>query len=123
MRLLVIGGTGFLSGAVVREALAAGHRVTIVTRGHRPAPPGVEALVADRGDPVTVAAVLAGHEFDAAIDCIGFRKVDAQQDLDLLPRCTQRLVFISTDFVYGGEPRRLPLAEDAPTSALNEYGL
>jgi nucleoside-diphosphate-sugar epimerase len=123
MRLLVIGGTGFLSGTVVREALSAGHQVTIVTRGRRPVPPGVEALLADRGDTASVASVLAGREFDAAIDCIGFRKEDAEQDLDPLPHCTERLVFISTDFVYGGEPRRLPLTEDAPTSALNQYGL
>jgi nucleoside-diphosphate-sugar epimerase len=32
------------------------------------------------------------------------------------------LVLISTDFVYGGEPRRLPLTEDAPSVALNDYG-
>jgi nucleoside-diphosphate-sugar epimerase len=123
MRLLVIGGSGFLSGTVVREALAAGHQVTIVTRGRRPAPSGVEALVADRSDTASVAAALAGQRFDAVIDCIGYQVADAEQDLELLPRYTQRLVFISTDFVYGGEPRRLPLTEDAPTAALNDYGL
>jgi nucleoside-diphosphate-sugar epimerase len=122
MQFLVIGGSGFLSGAVVREAQAAGHWVTIITRGKRPAPAGVEALVADRHDGAAMAAALAGRRFDAVIDCIGYRLDDAAQDLQLFPGHAGHLVFISTDFVYAGEPRRLPLTEDAPTVALNDYG-
>jgi nucleoside-diphosphate-sugar epimerase len=122
MNLLVLGGTGFLSGTVVREALAAGHRVTTVTRGRRPAPRGVEALVADRSDRTALAAALRGRQFDAVIDCIGFKVEDAAQDLELFAGRASHLVFISTDFVYGGEPRRLPLTEEAPTAALNSYG-
>src|SRR5947209_5510318 len=122
MRLLVIGGTGFLSGTVVREATAAGHDVSIVTRGRRPPPAGVEALVADRSDTPALAAALGGRTFDAVIDCIGFRPEDAAQDIELFAGRAAHLVFISTDFVYGGEPRRLPLTETAPTEALNPYG-
>lgn len=122
MRLLILGGTGFLSGAVVREAQAAGHQVTIVTRGRRPVPDGVEALAADRADRAAFAAALGGREFDAVIDCIGFRVEDSAQDLELFASRAGHLVFISTDFVYGGEPRRLPLTEDAPTRSLNDYG-
>src|SRR5205823_7224297 len=83
MQFLVIGGTGFLSGAVVREAQAAGHRVTIITRGKRAAPAGVEALIADRSDGAAMAAALAGRDFDAVIDCIGYRVEDAAQGLQL----------------------------------------
>src|SRR5260370_31439320 len=122
MNLLVLGGTGFLSGTVVREALAAGHRVSMVTRGRRPALPGVEALVADRSDRAALVGALGGRAFDAVIDCIGFKVEDAAQDLELFAGRAGHLVFISTDFVYGGEPRRLPLTEDAPTTALNSYG-
>ncbi len=122
MQLLVIGGTGFLSGTVVREAQSAGHAVTILTRGSRPAPPGVEALVADRSDGPSVSAALGERQFDAVIDCIGFHSPDAAQDLAVCNGRAGRLVFISTDFVYGGEPRRLPLTEAAPTDSLNDYG-
>jgi uncharacterized protein YbjT (DUF2867 family) len=38
MKTLVIGGSGFLSGAVVRQLQEAGHEVTVFTRGRRPAP-------------------------------------------------------------------------------------
>lgn len=122
MNLLILGGTGFLSGTVVREALAAGHRVTMMTRGRRPPPPAVEALVADRSDTMAVSAALGDRTFDAVIDCIGFKVEDAAQDLALFAGRAGHLVFISTDFVYGGEPRCLPLGEDAPTAALNGYG-
>jgi nucleoside-diphosphate-sugar epimerase len=122
MNLLVIGGSGFLSGTVVREAIAAGHRVTIVTRGRRPVPPEVEAVVADRADHAAMSAALGNRKFEAVIDCIGFKAEDAAQDVELFAGRAGHLVFISTDFVYGGEPRRLPLTEDASTAALNTYG-
>src|SRR5207249_8079807 len=82
----------------------------------------VEALIADRSDTHSLAAALGDRTFDAVIDCIGFKPEDAAQDLELIAGKAAQLVFISTDFVYGGEPRRLPLAEDAPTVALNNYG-
>jgi nucleoside-diphosphate-sugar epimerase len=122
MRLLIIGGSGFLSGTLVGEASGAGHQVTVVTRGRRPLPRGVEALVADRSETAAVAAALGGREFDAVVDCIGFRVEDAAQDLELFAGRAGHLVFISTDFVYGGQPRRLPLTETATTDALNPYG-
>jgi nucleoside-diphosphate-sugar epimerase len=122
VRLLIIGGTGFLSGTFAREACQAGHAVTTLTRGRRPVSPGVEALVADRSETPAVAAALGERSFDAVIDCIGFRLEDAAQDLRLFAGRAAHLVFISTDFVYGGEPRRLPLLEDSPTQALNAYG-
>jgi nucleoside-diphosphate-sugar epimerase len=122
MRLLVIGGTGFLSGTVVREATTAGHEVTILTRGLRPAPAGVEALAVDRSDTAATLAAVGDRVYDAVIDCIGFRPEHAAQDVELCAGRAAQLVFISTDFVYGGEPRRLPLGEGAPTKALNPYG-
>ncbi len=49
MRLLVLGGTGWLGRAVAQHAVAGGHRVTCVTRGGSgPLPHGVHPVVADR---------------------------------------------------------------------------
>src|SRR5438045_1892348 len=86
--------------------------------------PATSGLAAGGRDRMTV----GGYRCDylsrgfAVIDCIGYRVEDAAQDLELFAGRTGQLVFISTDFVYGGEPRRLPLTEDAPTVALNDYG-
>ncbi|RYV52190.1 NAD-dependent epimerase/dehydratase family protein [Pengzhenrongella frigida] len=80
MRLLVIGGTGWLGGTVVRAALARGDEVTTLTRG-RTAPAGsprdgalrgVRALVADRADPADVDRALTGRTFDAVVDTAGY---------------------------------------------------
>lgn len=125
MNTLVLGGTGFLSSALVAECLAAGHRVTTVTRGSgkRPAPPeGVESLYADRSDPESLRAALAGRSFDIVLDAILYRPDDARAAVELFRGRTGRYVFISTDFVYGGEPRRYPLDEDTPREALSGYG-
>jgi nucleoside-diphosphate-sugar epimerase len=125
MNVLVIGGTGFLSSAVVQTALDAGHTVSVVTRGsaNRPAPPeGVEALVADRSNAESLKAALGDRTFDIVVDCVLFRPVDAESVVTLFQGRTKRYVFISTDFVYGGEPRTFPLSEDAPRASLNAYG-
>lgn len=113
MNVLVVGGSGFLSGHVVSAALAAGHGVTVVTRGKRRAAEGVIAIVADRQDRAAFAGAVeaSGQKWDIAIDCIGFTAGDAQQDIDVLaPRCGH-LVFVSTDFVFSPTNRPFPVDE------------
>jgi 2'-hydroxyisoflavone reductase len=67
MRLLILGGTGFIGPHQVRYALARGHHVTIFNRGRqKEAWPGpVEELIGDRdGDLKT----LEGGDWDVCID-------------------------------------------------------
>lgn len=66
MRLLVLGGTAWLGGEIVRAALDRGHHLVCMARGARPAPDGATLVAADRDDAQSYSA-LAG-EFDAAID-------------------------------------------------------
>lgn len=113
MNILVIGGSGFLSGHVTRVARDAGHTVTIVTRGQKPAPDGVTVIVADRQDRAGFASAIGSPQqpWDLAIDCIGFSAADAEQDVDVIaPRC-KHLVFVSTDFVYSTVNRPFPVDE------------
>ena len=125
MNVLILGGTGFLSSALVAESLRGGHTVTVVTRGRAgrsDPPPGVETLHADRSDPIALAAALAGRVFDLVIDSILFKPQHARDAVQLFWGRVGCYVFISTDFVYGGEPRTYPITEDAPRHALNPYG-
>jgi nucleoside-diphosphate-sugar epimerase len=113
MRVLLIGGSGFLSSHVFDACLAARHDVAVVTRGQRPVRAGARAIVADRNDRDAFARAIAdaGATWDLVIDGIGYSAADAQQDVDvLLPRCAQ-LVFVSTDFVYAREGRPFPVTE------------
>ena len=124
MNVLVIGGSGFLSSAIVREALSRGHDVTTVTRGSsgRAVVEGTRAVFADRSDPAALRAAVAGMDFDIVIDSILFKPEDARAAVDIFGGRVQRYVFISTDFVYGGEPRRFPLDESSPRRPVGGYG-
>jgi nucleoside-diphosphate-sugar epimerase len=59
MKVLVLGGSGFVSGTLARRARDAGHAVTVVTRGRQPVDGDFSAIVADLGDRPTFAAAIA----------------------------------------------------------------
>ena len=68
-RTLVVGGTGFLGSAIAATALAAGHDVSILTRGQTTALAGVTPLVADRFGPMDA---LRGQQFDLVFDTCAY---------------------------------------------------
>jgi nucleoside-diphosphate-sugar epimerase len=68
MRILVLGGTAFLSAEIVRQAVAGGHRTACLARGTAgPPPPGAEWIRADRSLGANAYDDVAG-EWDAVID-------------------------------------------------------
>lgn len=68
MRLLVLGGTAWLSATVAAEAARLGHQVTCLARGRSgQAPAGTTLVPADRDQPGAYDAV-AGEEWDAVVD-------------------------------------------------------
>ena len=48
MRILLMGGTRFIGKPLVQQLLAAGHQLTLFTRGRQPIPAGVLHLSGDR---------------------------------------------------------------------------
>lgn len=124
-KILIIGGSGFVSGTLARMARDQGHEVWVVTRGQKPLPEGVIPLLADRKDPVAFKAAVAGANvrWDLVVDCIGFEVGDARQDLDVFASCAGHLVFISTDFVFDPLRRRFPQPFDTPATLTDDtYG-
>lgn len=122
-RLLIIGGSGHVSGNLARVAVEQGWQVTIVTRGQRPVPEGVTALVADRKDTAAMHAALGDERWDLAVDCIGYEVADARQDVELLRERCGQFVFISTDFVFDPPRRRFPQPVENPYFLQDEsYG-
>lgn len=115
MKVLVIGGSGHVSGAVVRAALAQKHQVWTITRGLRPSIPGVNSLIAERHDGPGMKAVVEplGVIWDLVVDCIGYEPADLRQDLELFRNRARQLVFVSTDFVFDPAWRSFPQPEES----------
>lgn len=117
MRLLVLGGTVFLSRAVAEEAVRRGHDVVCACRGASgDVPDGARHLQLDRAaaDPAEVGRLLGDEPWDAVVDVARHPSwvraaVEATRDA--------HWVFVSTLNVYrddstpGGTPETLPLHE------------
>lgn len=99
MNLLIIGGTTFLGPALVAEALAGGHRVTLFNRGLSSREPvaGVELI---KGDRETDLHRLAGRSWDAAIDTCGYIPRLVKLSAQALSGSVRHYTFISTLSVY-----------------------
>jgi 2'-hydroxyisoflavone reductase len=121
MRLLVLGGTGFVGRQIVERALARGDEVTLFNRGLT-APelfPAAELLRGDRaGD---LRALRDGGPWDAAIDVTGYRPEDVAASSQALAGRVEHLTFISTISVYD-DVSQPGVEEDAPLAPLSGRG-
>ncbi len=96
--VLILGGTGWLSGKVAEKWADAGAAVTCLARGGRPAPYGTTLVTADRDDPVAYAAV-AEREWDEVVD-ISSNQVHVAAAVAALGERTKHWTYVSTVSVY-----------------------
>lgn len=123
LRVLIIGGSGFVSGTLARMAVDLGHEVTVVTRGQRAVPSGVTVVTVDRNDREGFTRRIASlPDWDLVVDAIAYTPEDARQDVEVFRGRTGRLIFISTDFVYDPHCRKIPVTEDGAAYASSGYG-
>ena len=131
MRLLVLGGTVFVSKTVAAEAVARGHDVTCAARGTSGSVPAGATLVrVDRDAPDGLAA-LAGAEFDAVVDVAAISYPWVADALALLGAGAKHWTFVSTINVYSddettgqrpGSPQVEPLREGGTRADTSHYG-
>ncbi len=121
MRILVLGGTGFLGRHFVEGALQSGHDVTLFNRGKSGANlyPEVETLVGDRaaGD----LSALVGRTWDVTIDTAGYLPNVAQAvraAAEELKDAVDYYAFVSSIEVYS-ERRRALTDETASVHAID----
>jgi UDP-glucose 4-epimerase len=142
LRILVVGGAGFVGSTSVEGFLAAGHDVVVyddLSTGHADAVLKPAQLV--RGsvhERDRLEALLRHEKIDAVLHCAAKSLVgESMADPALYYRHNvaggvamleamhaagvTRLVYSSTAAVYG-EPRRVPIAEADRTEPINPYG-
>lgn len=131
MKILLIGGTGFIGPHVIRKLQGNGHEVTIFHRGNRPVPAGVREIIGDSNHLVEFRETLAREKFDAVIDFILSSARQATTLIQTFRGITQRVVALSSMDVYRawgvfyglepGGPQPLPLTEDSELRAKSPY--
>ena len=123
MEVLIVGGTGNLSGSLVPLLLQRGDKVTIVNRGNRPTPLECEHIQADINNAEEFKAKLAGVSADCVIDFICFEMKEAQFDYNIFGGNIGQFIFISTCMVYKKPHERIPITEGHPRgNPYSEYG-
>jgi nucleoside-diphosphate-sugar epimerase len=115
MKILFLGGTGFISTAVSRLALARGLDLYHLNRGQRAAPlTGVQSLIADIHQPGQVRQALADHRFDVVVDWIAYTPADVERDLALFAGRVKQFIFISSASAYQKPPSHPVITESTP---------
>ena len=116
MRVLVVGGTEFISLHTLQALRRDGHEVVVLNRGRRPErlPPGVRTIVADRLDHAALRTALARERFDGVVDVTYAPTTgpDVEALLDALDDRAGHVIFISTGRVYD---HALPIPFDEAT--------
>jgi UDP-glucose 4-epimerase len=141
VRILVVGGAGYVGSTSVEHLLEAGHEVVVydnLTSGHRSAvPDGARLVVGEIADRLRLEHLLRDG-IDAVLHCAArslvgesmtdpglYYRVNVAGGVALLEAMKHtgvtRLVYSSSAAVYG-EPRRVPIAEADRTQPINAYG-
>ncbi len=116
MKLLIIGGTGFLGRHLVDVALKRGHELTLFNRGqHDPQLlPSVEQLHGNRDGDLTL---LQGRHWDAVIDTCGYVPRVVRASAEALTNSVDRYIFISSISVYA-DFSKVGLTENASVATI-----
>ena len=115
LRILVLGGTGFLGPHFVEAARARGHVLTLFNRGKTNPGlfPDIEKL---QGDRKTDLKALEGRHWDAVLDTSAYIPADVTRSAGLLSKNVDHYLIVSTISVYAkldkpGMDEDSPLAE------------
>jgi 2'-hydroxyisoflavone reductase len=120
LRILFLGGTGFLGPAEVEYALARGHTVTLFNRGRTNTHlfPDVEKLVGDRAAPDLSA--LEGREWDVVLDTSASIATWVKDTTELLKDSVGRYLFVSSISAHT-DNSVMWQDEDAPVFSRADY--
>ncbi len=125
MRVLVLGGTGVISRAIVNRLLAENQDVVIFNRGNKRLPfaDDVELIRGDRLNREKFESEMQKQKFDAVIDMICFNEADARSTVNAFQDNVQHMVICSSIAAYKRPYKSVPTVEAAEELHDNpEYG-
>src|SRR4029453_5310833 len=118
MRVLVLGGTEFISLHLVQSLQRRGHAVTVFNRGRHPErlPAGARVIAGDRKDHAALPGLLGGEAFDGVVDVTYAPTLgEAVEALLRPPRGPPHPLFVPALRVH--DPALpIPYSEDTPRS-------
>ncbi len=117
-KVLILGGTGWLSARIARQWCDHGAEVTALGRGGRPAPEGVELIVGDREDAHVYRRLQ--RDWDVVVD-VSSRARHVDEAVRMLGPRAARCVYVSSVSVYI-DSLELGADESAPTHAADDHG-
>jgi UDP-glucose 4-epimerase len=141
LKVLVVGGAGYIGSHMVKMLLERGHDVVVfdnLSTGYREAVLGGCLVVADLADSAALEAVFAAERFDGVMhfaSCIQvgesmrepakYYRNNIVNTLNLLDAMRRHqagnFIFSSTAAIFG-EPEHVPIDESHPRRPINPYG-
>lgn len=118
MKILIIGGTGFLGRYLVEAAQTSNHTVTLFNRGQSNPNlfPQVETIIGDREQGLNK---LSGGQWDAVIDTCGYVPRIVRLSAEALRDSVERYLYISSTVRYG-EYNQIGIDETFPGAAMED---
>lgn len=113
LRILILGGTGFIGPHFVHAAIARGHKISVFNRGKSEAalPQNVEHLVGDRNSDLSA---IKDRDWDAVIDLATYAPGWVQRLGEAIGHRVRHYTFISTVLVYDYESIEGTTDESSP---------
>lgn len=115
MKILLLGGTGTLSSAILKKSLSCGYDVTIFNRGNNNTdiPSNVTIIRGDFYNKDSL-QVFLDKEYDVVIDFLSRKPDDIGRVYPILGERCKQYIFISTACVYCRNDEDFPIVESSP---------
>ena len=125
MKILVIGGSGILSSAVVDCCLDKGYEVTMMNRGNNSTymNPNAKVIICDARNEEMVQSKTKGLHFDVVVDFIVYTKEQLERSLNLFGRIADQYIFISSAQVYNTSLKKILVETDETPQSLWSYSV
>jgi nucleoside-diphosphate-sugar epimerase len=123
MKILIIGGTGFISSSMTGKLLERGNKVTHFNRGRSKKKfSGIKSIKGDRDDIRSLRSAAEADNYDVVYDMVAYTREQSAQAEKVFRNRTGRFVHCSTISVYMvSDQVTIPVTEDQDKAPLMKH--